>query len=336
VLTLNAEGRYTVSRSGQPTSSAIDYRLASDGLLTLDVVQPGAASTRYFGAYQQTDKSDATQVYYFTDRFAPAAAPVIGMYWGTRTVPVTGEARGAWHLFTQEVIFAASQVLDPDNVARTAYGSLTIAADADPNKPDVVTGTGVESTGRNLTYTGTAPGFADGRVDLLLSVQSTQGNDAREFVCSRTTDVVLGVDEDDSDGESGLIGLVRKFDAPTTKAEVAKLAGTYHFGMQTIFVSPSNAGLSIANGELTFSDKGGWSLEGLATEGSSGVEIKLSGAYSLADDGRISLTYAKTNETWIAAVDPTYQVLLLVDPVVEGGTGGFSPELKIMMGIKKR
>lgn len=330
VLNLAEAGTYSITRSSG-NSSPVAYAIDEDGSFALLVPIANKAPTRYLGAYQQSAAGDLTQVFFFTDRYAPKEAETVGLFWGTRTAAGTPDPKGTWHLFSQSVVFANSVVLDPDSVGRAASGKITIAADPTPNQPDVITGTGAASTGANLTFTGTAAAFDDGK--LTLGIDFAAGSaDPRSYQASQSKDVILGVDENDTDGKIGLIGMVRAFDAPTTKAELAKFAGTYDFGMSTIFVNPGASGLDAANGNIRFNDQGGWVLEGVGVKDSQAAPFDYAGSFTLADDGLVTMIVNGSNQTWKAAIDPSYQVLVLVDAQIEGGA---APELNIALGVRR-
>ena len=86
LFTLNKTGGYTVALVGEQPNPTEDYNLQKDGELAIAVPIYRSAPTRFIGAYQQSATGDRTQVYYFTDRFAPTSAPSVGFFWGTRTV----------------------------------------------------------------------------------------------------------------------------------------------------------------------------------------------------------------------------------------------------------
>ena len=122
-----------------------------------------------------------TGVFFFTDRFASTTSDAISFFWGTRIAPEAPDVSGDWHVFTQHVIRATSQTLNPNNVGRAFAGSMSIDGAA------AVTGQGTESTKVTIQLTGTAPSFTDGRVNLLLDFKDAQSTDHREFKCSAGT-----------------------------------------------------------------------------------------------------------------------------------------------------
>ena len=297
---------------------------------------PRSAPTRFIGAYQQTSQGNLTQVYYFTDRFAPTSAPTVGFFWGTRTVAAAANPEGDWFLFSQHVIFSKSSVLNPHEVGRAATGLLSIT------KAFVVSGAGEESSGSTLAFSGKAETFKpdDGALIVTLDYKIKTTSDSRTFRCGQAKDVILGVDEDETTGETGLIAMVRKFAISDRTAAQVKLAGTYLFGLQTIFVAPTNSGIDAANGTITFNDKGGWLLDGVGSQGPVEGKFSYSGSYEFEQEGtghrnRMLLRVNGTNETWYAAFDPEYKVIVLLDDEVENRTAGISPELNILLAVKE-
>ncbi|MEM7199389.1 MAG: hypothetical protein AAF628_03930 [Planctomycetota bacterium] len=321
ILVMQDDGRYRVSRDGQ-TSDTDDYALEESGALSIFVNQGARRPIiRFSGAYGlQGD----TGRYYFTDRFSTTEAPAIGLFWGTRIVSGAPNLEGAWHVFSQHLIYGtASSLLDPNNVGRTLGGRLSI------DSAGMVAGVGVQSGGVNVDLSGTAQGFADSRADLNLVYADPQVTDTRAFFCGVDRNLMLGVDEDEADGESGLIALVRH---RTTAADRSALAGTYHLGVHTVFVSPSRPGTDVAQGTLTFNATGGFSLEAVGADGES---FSYSGTYLLADDGALSLSVPGTNENWRGAVDQDYRTVVVADAFIEDRTAPKPPELNLFFGIRE-
>ena len=168
------------------------------------------------------------------------------------------------------MIFSKSTVFNPHNVGRAAAGVLDIIK-------GVVTGTGEESSLATLAFTGKTATFEphDGALTLTLDYKIKTTSDTRVFRCGQAKDVILGVDEDEKTGETGLVALVRKVFVADRAAARVKLAGTYHFGLQTIFVEPTNSGIDAANGSLSFNDKGGWQLDGGRQPGPGRGQVQL-------------------------------------------------------------
>ena len=52
-------------------------------------------------------------------------------------------------------------------------------------------------------------------------------------------------------------------------------------------------------------------------------------------DGRLTLSVAGTNETWTAAINRSYDTLVLIDDVVENRSN-FLPELNLVVGVRKK
>ncbi len=315
-MLLRSDSSYQVSGG-----SLQDYFIQQNGALTLAWPVPGRGPTNFLGAYAHLSMS---QVFFFTDRFAPNNAPNVRLFWGTQTLTTTPDPQGDWHVFSQHAIHSASPVLDPDNVGRSMAGSISISATG------VVSGTGTESTGASLTLPGTATAFVDGKVSLILDYVDNLGADNRVFDCGLNHNVILGLDDEQkSPGESGLIGLLRH---RSTAPDPALLEGTYDLGIHTLFVDPTDAGTDAANGSITFNALGGFQLSGTGVLGGQGVTFSYAGTYSLQADGGITFTVGGSNQTWKGAIDEEYEVLLIADIAVEAG---LNPELNLMLGLRQ-
>ena len=323
-LVLKDDSTYTVKPPTGPTPSPLAYALGKDGTFSVAVPVSGRpAPTRFVGAYALDGK---TQAYFFTDRFATSSVDAVGLIWGTRLVAGTPDIEGDWHVFSQHVIFSKSQVQDPDNVGRIMGGMIKI------DSAGKITGSGKESTKANLTFTGTAQSFADGAVNMTLDYIEGTNKDSRVFHAGNSNAIILGLDEDETDGETGLIGLLRK---RTDKKDLSKFAGSYAIGVYTIFVNPVRAGLDAAVGTITFNDKDGFKLDATGQQNGKAKAFSYSGTYTLADDGTLTLSVSGTNETWMGAVDQEYKVLLIVDNFVESRSNNDPPELNLLLGIRE-
>ncbi|MEE2887631.1 MAG: hypothetical protein VX951_09395 [Planctomycetota bacterium] len=338
-LTMTEIGEYTIKRTGSSPSSPVQYLLDADGLLKLVVPILGRAPTRYFGAYQQTGSGDLTQTFFFTDRYAPKDIAVVGFYWGTRST--TGhdmsKARGDWHMFSQHVLFSSSSSPNPHNIGRAFAGSLTIAAGTDTD--DELSGSGFDSSSPNeITLKGTARALdTTGEIDFNLLYDA----DPRSIGASQAKDIILGADRDETDGETGLFALVRKFEFTDLDKAKAALAGRWHVGLQTIFVAPTVAGIDAANGTMTIDDKGGFKIEVIGSLGPGAGEETYRGSYEFVEtatvgkwENLIELSVDGTNETWWAAVDSLYGSLVLLDLTVESRASG-SPQLNMGLAVRE-
>jgi hypothetical protein len=319
-LILDEESLYRIRR-GNTTSDPAEYLLSKSGELIL-VVPTGSrtAPTRFFGAYGLEGN---TGLLHFCDRHAPATTSLVGLYLGLPVVAATADLTGEWHLFSLHVIFSSSQVLDPANVGRAAGGRVTF------DNTGKIAGTGSESSRSSLTFAGQARTFNDGRIDLTVNYKDAQSNDDRVFLTAASSNVVFGLDEDETDGESGLIALVRK---RTGNASLAALAGDYIVGVETLFVSPTRSGSDAAWGNLTITDQGAFRIE---ATGAGAADFTYSGGLELANDGTLTLTVDGTRETWVGAVDQDYRTVVILDHVVEQRSGGKPPELNLFVGLRR-
>ena len=223
-IAFRMDSQYDVTLNG--SSDVDDYNLRATGELGI-LVEPGLnlAKISFLGAY---GLEGDTGVFYFTVRYSTSATTSpIGLFWGTRIDAATPDIQGDWHLFSTHVVFSTSQTFNPDNVGRATAGRITIDA------AGVIAGTGTESTRASLTFAGSAKTFADSRVDLdTLDYIDNVTTDSRTFLCSAGTptnvavpNVILGLNHDTTDGEAGLIALVRARTAGA--ADPAMLEGTY-------------------------------------------------------------------------------------------------------------
>jgi hypothetical protein len=321
-LIMGADGNYKIGRPGG-TSAPSPYELAKTGKFSVIVPigsrQPDA---RFSGGYGLDGDSG---IYCFTDRHATSATSMVGLYFGLPVVTGTADLKGDWHLFSQHVIFSSSIVQSPENIARGLGGEITVDAAG-----KVTAGKGVESTKVAFTFTGEVKPFADGRIDIALNYKDPQATDSRTFVASAAGNLVLGLDEDETDGETGLLVLLRKLPA---KGDLAKLAGTYWVGCHTIFVTPGRAGVDAAAGLLTLNDKGGFRLE---ATGAGDVDFVYTGTITLKDDGALEIKVDGTNETWAGAIDVEYRTILLLDNFVETRSGQKPAELNLFFGLREK
>lgn len=319
-LILGDDGNYKIGR-GTSTSGAAAYQLAKTGSFAV-IVPRGSnlPSARYAGGYGLDGDTGA---YFFTDRFTDNTATSVGLFFGLPVVRGTGSLQGDWHLFSQHVIFSKSVVQSPDNVGRTVAGTLTVDAAG-----KITAGKGIESTKASLTFSGTVKSFEDGRIDLAVTYEDAQEKDERVFLASAIANLAVGLDEDETDGEAGLLLLIRKRAA---KGELAKLAGTYWLGAHTLFVNPARSGTDAATGTLVINDKGAFRIE---ATGAGDVDFVYTGSLTLADDGALVIKVDGTNETWGGAADTDYRTIVLADHVVEQRTGGKPPELNLFVALR--
>ena len=339
---LRDDSTFQFTANGVTTSDR--YAITKDGTLSVFFTGSGRDPSVVFrGGYGLVDDLPAI---FFTDRVSTTSSPSIGLYYGTRVIPGQVDLEGDWHLLSLHVIFAA---LQPPPVAQTSYnigrgvhGSIQVAA-GQPGEARAITGTGSESgvdpNSHNLTFGGTIQnllqnGTGDGSCNLTLDYSPQSGTDSRAFDAVAGPDYVLALDSDESDGEAGVAFLVRKFDAPATPADPARVAGDYLVGGHTLFVNPANAGADTFIGRMTLSTPtsgtGGFRLD---FEDHLGRSFFYAGTYTVADDGGIAMHVNGTNETWFAAINRAYDTLFFVDDVVEVRANN-TPELNLAMATR--
>lgn len=332
------DSTYSLTLPSGGTTSPDRYALARDGELSVFFVGSGREPSVVFrGGYRLVgDQPDL----FFTDRVSQGSSPSLGLYFGTRSVPGQVELEGGWHLLSLHVRFAQGQLTVPRNVGRAAHGAVSVAAGA-PGEVRTVSGTGMESGSDPaqvaVTFGGSiqnllSGGSGDGSVNLTVDYTVGGVTEARVFRAAAGKDLVLAVDEEESDGAAGLLFLVRKFDAPATPADPAQIAGEYLLGGHTLFVNPANSGSDAFFGRLQLTEQGGFQLD---AEGHQGIAFGYTGTFAVAADGGLTLTVGGTNETWFAAINRAYDTVVLVDAVVENRANN-APELNLAVGVRKK
>ena len=201
-----------------------------------------------------------------------------------------------------------------------------------------ISGTGFQGT-NGLTFGGSIQNVLDGNdtgdgtcnltVDYTLQGQSA---DSRVMLCAASDEVVFGLDSDETDGEAGLLLMVRKFDAPASPVNTASALGTFLVGGHTLFVNPSNSGSDTFVGVVTLGTAGAFRLDATSA---SGQDFSYSGTYTLSPDGGMSIAIAGTNETWFAAIDKNYNTLVILDDFEEIRPNN-SPELNLVFGVRRQ
>lgn len=340
VLNLFDDGNYTVTRASG-TSGAQRYALADAGDFSIFISGNGTEPSVVFeGAYGRVGATNlttpgATPDFFFTDRVSTPQSPSIGLYYGTRIINGQVELEGGWHLFSLHAVFGAS-LQAPENVARGAHGGVNIAAGA-PGTLRSISGTGFQFSSsltfggsiQNLLTNGTGNGACNLTVDYTLAGQSV---DSRVMNAAATGNTVFAVDDDETDGEAGILFLVRKFDPPATAIDSVRVPGTFLVGGHTFFVNPTNSGSDTFVGTMTLSTAGGFRLDAV---GNTGQDFSYAGNYTLNADGGITISVNGTNETWSAAIDRSYNTIVFVDDFVEARSNNI-PELNICLGVRQK
>lgn len=326
-LNLFDDSTYTITRTAG-TSAADRYALEANGEFSIFVT--GSAqepSVRFRGAYRLPNGPE----FCFTDRVTTPLSPSIGLYYGTRVVNAQVELAGGWHLLSLHAIFDEA-ILSPENVARGAKGGISITAGA-AGTLRTISGTGTQGASP-VTFGGSIQnlldggGNGDGTCNLTVSYQA----DSRVMQAAATNNLVLALDDDETDHEAGMLFLVRKFDAPATPVDSVLVPGRFLVGGHTFFVNPSNAGSDSFVGTVTLSAPNGFRLDAV---GNQGADFSYIGTYSLSQDGGMTIAISGTNETWFAAIDLSYQTLVFVDDFVEVRSNNL-PELNLGFGVREK
>jgi hypothetical protein len=315
------------------------YAVATDGALSILLTNSsGTGGTVFRGGYGLVvSHSDL----FFTDRIGTSSSPSIGLFYGTEVLPedvVVDEAvEGEWHLLSLHTMFANSAA-DPvaDNMAQGAHGQVTIGD---------ITGAGIRpinGTGRQrttpLTFTGgiqsiSGTGIAHGACNLTLGYGYDGGStDTRSLFAAAGRTTIVALDSDRTDGEAGMVAMVRQHDTIATPADITSLAGTYLVGGHTVFVNRLNAGSDTFVGVLTLTAAGALRLDGADHLGN---DFSYSGSFTLNPNGLLTISIPGTSETWRGAVDRAYQTVVIVDDAVETRSNGI-PELSLMFGVRKK
>lgn len=341
LLNLTQDSTFTVTRT-QGTSPPDRYALENSGKLSIYSTGAGRVPTVVFpGAYGlMGDRNDL----FFADLSSTSASASLGLFFGTRVIVGTAELAGQWTLCSLHVLFPATTVLGPNNVARAANGLLTVDPDpqGDPGTLRVVNGTGLDSAGTPLDFLGSTTqylmqgGTGDGKVNLTLSYrdsrQPANTADARVFRAGLGKDVMFAVDEDETDGEVGLAILTRVFATPGPSADPSLLAGTFWCSGLTIFVNPTQSGTDGSFGKLTLTSGRGFTLDMI---GSRNIDFSYTGTFSLEANGRLTFTVSGTNETWHGAVTRDHHAVMILDDFVETRTNNV-PELNLFYAVREK
>jgi hypothetical protein len=334
-LNLFDDSTYTLTTTSG-TTGADRYAIALDGAMSVYVTGTGREPSVVFqGAYAQAGGAGINPNLFFTDRVSTPNSQTIGLYLGTKVVPGQVELEGAWHIVSLHTIFNEA-ILSPDNVARAAHGAVSISAGA-AGTQRAISGTG-QQTSSVLTFGGTIQNLlsndvGDGTCNLTLSYQATgQTADSRVCYAAATNNLILGLDADETDGEAGIVVMLRKFDAPATPADPARIPGTFLVGGETMFVNPANPGSDAFVGIVTLTAQGGFRLD---AAGNNGADFAYTGSYTSNSDGGLTITVAGTNETWFAAIDRDYQTLIFLDDFREVRSNNL-PELNLGFGVRQK
>jgi hypothetical protein len=338
VLNFTDQSTYTITRSSG-TSGEDSYAIANNGQLSILVTGSSSEPTVSFpGGYGLVGAGN--EDLFFIDRWSTPASPSVGMFYGTRVINGVAELAGAWHLLSLHAIFSTSSVLTPNNVGRGAHGAISIETGT-PGSVRNISGTGTESTRIDLVFGGTTQTLVqgstgDGSLNLTISYQDallpSNTADARVLKAAAGKDIVFAVDDDRTDGEAGMVFLVRKFDVPTTNADPSRVAGTYLLGAHTLFVNPANAGSDAAVGTLVLTSQGGFRIDMI---GSQGVDFSYAGTFVLSQDGGMVFTTSGTNESWFGAIHRDYNTVVLVDDFIETRANN-TPELNLFFGVRRK
>lgn len=343
-LNLFDNSTYTITRlvDGQEQTSTAD-RYSLDKLGGLSMYVTGTSrepSVTFRGAYSLAGAAPERADLFFTDRVSTPNSPALGLYVGMRLIAGQvelagpGQSPGAWHVLSLHTILNEA-LLSPDNVARAAHGAVLITA-GDPGSLRSISGTGMQGTS-TTTFGGTIQNILVNEAGKgLCTLNITYDGDNRECDAAATGDLVVGLDRGETDGEAGLVVMLRKFDAPATPVDTASIAGRFLVGGYTVFVNPANPGSDAFVGVVTLGSRAGSSGPfKLEASGNQGIEFTYSGSWIESPDGGITITISGTEETWFAAIDRDYQTLVFVDDFRETRSTN-QPELNLGFGVREK
>jgi hypothetical protein len=344
-LNLFDDSTYTVARpngTGTSTTGADRYAIATAGDLSVYVTGGGSEPSVLFrGAYSQVNSSGPFD-YFFTDRVSTPASPTLGLFFGTRKVTGQVELEGNWHLLSLHAVLDAT-LQSPENVGRGAHGGVIIdsggVTPAVPGSLRAISGTGMQFSS-SLTFSGTiqnlltgTPLSGDGTCNLTVDYQlAGQPVESRVMIAAATNNLVFGLDADETDNRTGLLTMVRKFAVPAAPVDTVRIPGTFLVGGHTLFVNPANSGSDVFVGTVVLTSQGGFRLDGV---GNSGQDFSYLGSYTAAPDGGLTITVNGTAETWFAAIDRSYNTLVLIDDFVETRSNNL-PELNFVFGVRQK
>lgn len=340
VLNLFDDSNYTVTRT-TGTSASDRYALERPGTFQVFITNAQRASSIVFlGGYSRVGSPDdtspgSTPDYFFTDRIS-GANNFLGFYYGTRIVTGQVELEGGWHALSLHVVMGQT-LPDADNVARAVHGGISISAGA-PGTLRTISGSGNQGAAamvfggsiQNLLTNNSGNGSCNLTVDYAVTGQS---NDSRVMRAAATDKLILGLDEDETDGEAGVAIFVRKFDTGAA-LESLRIPGTFLIGGQTVFVNPLNCGADVFVGTMTLTSGGAFTLDAVDNQGQ---DFAYSGSWAprSVNDGSITMTVSGTNETWFAAIDRSYNTLVFVDDFLETRSNNL-PEYNLGFGVRQK
>ncbi len=299
------------------------YFLEETGHMSFAQARNQASTLIYRGGY---GLQGSTRNFFFTDRVGSAVGLFVGSPFvaGTPDIAALSAASPRWHVLSMHVMFEGPNTpKSVHGVGRSFAGMVDLASDGK------LSGDGFESLSPSaaLPVTGTLGGFEDG-----YSLNLSYGTEGREFEGGGDHKLLLGLDNDRTDGAAGMMAMMRRLDVAP---DLASLEGKYILGLWTIFLDPDNSGFDSAVGSLEISANGDYRISAVNARG---IDFSYTGKVTpstvSAEFGRLSFTVPKTNETWLGAVTEDKNTLILVDNVVEARSSGQS-ELNFIVALRE-
>ncbi|MHC5062866.1 MAG: hypothetical protein ACYTG5_02695 [Planctomycetota bacterium] len=319
LLLLGTDSSFQIKESGL-TVADDDYQLEADGTMQIRLTQLNRPTVVWKGAIGLKGDSG--------DSFLSDRVGAVGLYLGTPALPGIADPvamAGDWHLFTSNVLYSPAVLPDSDEIGRTFAANISLADDGS------FTGSGFESTSPSATLqtNGTVAPFADGTFIVNADVDSV----TRKFSAGGDTDLIFGCDDDESDGDSGLMAMMRH---RTAVADLAEVAGTYHLGCWTILVSTSDSGFGSYLGTLELTDTGDFTMD---VVNSFGASLTFTGSFTTSDTEfgallfEIPIPGSALTEKWRGAIDEAYNTIVILDNVKEVRPDG-QAALRFFTGVR--
>jgi hypothetical protein len=316
------------------------YALTTRGELSLLVTGGGSEPTVVFrGAYSRVADPDTEPVdFFYTDRVSTPASPTIGLFYGTRVVAGAVELAGDYHLLSLHLILNGDSAASFDGVGRGAFGNVTVGAGA-AGALRSLDGSGTQRNSA-VSFNGSSirnllgDGRDNGRCIVTVRYDVTgEPPDDREMLAAASNNTVMALDADEEDGEVGMLMLVRKF---ASNAQTSQMRGTFLVGGHTLFVDQSNSGSDTFVGTVTLGEGNFFRLDGVSN---TGADFAYTGTWTANTEGRLTINIPSSGSSsaqeWSAAIDRSYNTLVIIDAIPEQRSNSTIRELNFVVGVRR-
>gem|GEM_PF-3486617 len=338
LLLLADDGRYRTQNPPRSPSSPSPYFLDEDGRLRLRVpLSTFNVNATFYGAMDLNGKA----ALFFVDRVRKNRD--IGkdrprLFLAVPKISGSPNLKGGWHALGSTLEFAkAGTPVSADRIGRAFAGTLNFDAAGNLSNSSWTDSTG--SRGTLVLVGGKAKTFSGGELELTLDLKGRAATGVQSYSGAVGKHLAVLLDGDPTDGNAGLLVLVRKQANPPDKT---KLVGTWWIGTHTIFNNPNDpipnksievsAGSDAAEGTLTLDDKGGFEIR---ITGILGTSFGYKGTWKTAPNGGILLREADQARDWVGAVDPDHGYLVFSDAVTRSASRRTDYEIGLWFGVKK-